>query len=243
MKKIFALGLAVILVSALTARANEITFGIRGGLNISTLTGDDADMLGLPLDDLTLEPTEYSPEPIVGLSIGGFINIPLNDTLSFQPEILYTQKGAKYDLSYTDTYDWAGSTIEENLEQEFVEKLSYLEFPLLLKATFSEEGKLRPILYAGPSIGFNVSARLEYDIEYIEKVDGVIDPLESYSDSGDEDLDDISSVELGLTIGGGFEINNFTIDARYNMGLTSLDDGGDFDVKNSVISILAGYRF
>jgi len=61
--------------------AQDLKFGAKAGLNLSTLVGDD-------VDDVDMK---------AGLYFGGFLNVSLSDHLSFQPELLYSRQGWKED--------------------------------------------------------------------------------------------------------------------------------------------------
>lgn len=78
MKKLF-------LVAAITAfgfAANaQTTFGVKAGLNISNLTGDDIE----------------GANSKTGFNAGGFVTIPVSSMFSVQPELLYSVEGAKSD--------------------------------------------------------------------------------------------------------------------------------------------------
>lgn len=79
MKKIIlSLGLLVGMAGAANAQTG-ITFGVKGGINYSTLTGDDV----------------TGAESKVGLQAGALANFGLSDLISIQPEVLYSQKGAQ----------------------------------------------------------------------------------------------------------------------------------------------------
>lgn len=76
-----ALLAAVALVAApATARAQS-TFGLVGGVNFATFSGDDAG----------------DPDHRTGLVAGVFGAFPLGNVLTFRPELVYTQKGATYE--------------------------------------------------------------------------------------------------------------------------------------------------
>ncbi|MFA5780064.1 MAG: porin family protein [Elusimicrobiota bacterium] len=157
----------------------------------------------------------------VGIVAGGFVTIPLNDQFSLQPELLLSMKGVKYE----------GSFMGESYESTV--KLTYIEIPVLAKLNIPSEGSVKPNVFLGPSIGMKASAKSEF-------VFGGV--------SEESDLEDVKSLDLGLAIGGGVDIDagagKVTLDARYTMGLTSINDSADdLDVKNSVIAIMAGYCF
>ncbi len=78
MKKLF-------LVAAITAvgfaSKAQVTFGVKAGLNIASLTGDDADGLS----------------SLASFNGGGLVNIPISSQFSVQPELVYSGEGAKAD--------------------------------------------------------------------------------------------------------------------------------------------------
>lgn len=102
--------------------AVDLSLGIKGGLNFCKFTGTDAG----PNTTRT------------GLAGGAFATFDLSG-FSLQPEILYSEKGAKY---------------QGNIS--FVEKHDYLEFSLLMKFPVGEE--IVPSLYIGPALGFLLKA-------------------------------------------------------------------------------------
>lgn len=214
MKKLLVIFVALFIVSSVIY-AKEIKGGVKAGINIANFSGDDADYTGT------------DKKSRVGIVAGGFVTIPLNDQFSLQPELLLSMKGAKYEAAGTGwTYDTTS-------------KLTYIEIPILAKLNIQTEGSVKPNVFLGPSIGIKASAKIETEVSP--------DPLAGIT-SGEEDMEDVKSLDLGLAIGGGIDIEagtgKVTLDARYTMGLTSIDDSADdLDVKNSVIAIMAGYCF
>lgn len=101
---------------------------------------------------------------------------------------------------------------------------NYLEIPVLLKLSPSLPGDfVRPIFFAGPSAGILMGAK-----------------------AGDFDIkDELKTADFGLTIGGGVEFGKLSIDARYNLGLSSINkDAADelaAAVKNRAITVMLGY--
>jgi hypothetical protein len=76
MKKIIlSLSLLVGVVGA--ASAQDIRFGVKAGVNYSTITADNTDGI----------------QSKIGLQAGGLVNFGLSDLISIQPEVLYSQKG------------------------------------------------------------------------------------------------------------------------------------------------------
>jgi len=97
--------------------------GVEAGIDLSNLYGDVAnDMFGSRL----------------GVAGGVFLNLPLDPILAFQPEILYEQKGGKFNGSFY--------------------QLDYVEVPLLLNITFGSPD-FNPGILLGPAIGDIVASR------------------------------------------------------------------------------------
>ena len=114
--------------------------------------------------------------------------------------------------------------MQESLDGETLKfNLDYIEIPVNLSFAVSDQMSLM----AGPYIGLLMSAKVMWD--------------------GDEVLDlkdDIRAMDLGINIGAGFAVTEvISINAGYQMGLTSLDEDGDGDAKNSNILIGMTYSF
>jgi hypothetical protein len=155
-----------------------------------------------------------------GFVAGAFVAFPLGDNFSLQPEALFAQKGAQFEF--------------EDLDSKL--KLDYVEVPLLLKLRSGDDG-FRPYVLAGPYVGFRMKAEAEVDAGE----DGT-----STTDLEDE----TKSTDYGAVAGVGLEIpagsGAFLIEARYTRGLTNIasdDVDNDDEVKNSVWSLLVGFRF
>jgi opacity protein-like surface antigen len=203
MKKIIFVGIAVLSFSVSTAQ--KVNFGVKGGLNVSTLTGDVEDL-----------------DPKIGFHLGGFAEIKLNEKFSIQPELMFSTQGAK--AEYIDDFEGFAVNIEENL------KINYIVLPIMAKYYVSEKFSIQ----AGPQIGFLISAK-----------DEITASFEGESQSEEIDIkDETKSIDFGLNLGFGY---NFTdklfADARYNIGLSSIPDDSEVDVKNGVFQLSLGYRF
>src|SRR5436190_7695965 len=83
MKKILIL--SIVSLSAITMQA-QIKFGVKAGANFSKFGGKGAKDEGA------------SPKFKAGFTGGGLVNIPINEMLSVQPEVLYSMEGSKYEI-------------------------------------------------------------------------------------------------------------------------------------------------
>jgi hypothetical protein len=193
----------VVGAGAATARAEEpsVAFGIRGGLNLATFHGDDVSFDGV------------EPKNRTGFCGGAFVAIPLGQSFLIQPEVLYSQKGAKYEE--------AGET--------FALKFDYVEVPLLFKARLGSGGA-KPSLFAGPAVAFKIRSRLEADGEEEEEAE----ELKS------TDFGIVAGVGLDLAAGSGsFVIDARYTWGLTRLD----DSSDEADVKSGVWSFSVGYAF
>ena len=182
--------------------AAGVQFGIKVGGNMAKVSGDDLqDVFG------TLKTK-------VGFTGGIFLAFNLGKVVSIQWEALYTMKGATYvalDDSYTDKL-----------------YADYIEIPLLLKIKIPLP-VIQPFVFAGPSVGFKLSEKVESN--------GV--PL-------GETL--FKNNDYGAIFGAGVNLGrSFMIDIRYSLGLQKVVDtiggGTSPDYKNGVFSATIGIGF
>jgi len=75
-----------------------------------------------------------------GFCGGAFLAWEISDWFTFQPEFLYSQRGAD------------DSNVDASIS------LDYIEFPLLAMLTIPMEGRFTPNVFVGPSIAFNIGA-------------------------------------------------------------------------------------
>ncbi len=157
------------------------------------------------------------------LAGGASLTLPLAAPFSLQAEALYIQKGAKGDV--------------EGVTGVF--KIGYIEVPLLAKLAIPvKESKLSPDLFAGPYVAFKASC----------KVGAEASGLSASVACADADAK-LKSTDFGITFGGGvgFPLTgriSGLIDARYDLGLTKIDDSTvPSNVKNRAFMVFAGISF
>lgn len=73
-------------------KASDISFGLKGGLNFSLITGDDTDNF----------------DGRVAFHVGGVVEFPISEKFSVQPELLYSAQG--------DKGNFDGMDVEFNLD-------------------------------------------------------------------------------------------------------------------------------
>lgn len=122
--------------------------GVKGGLSISDLTGDDADSTGVT--DMRM-----------GFVGGAFVTAHINDDFAVRVEGLFVQKGT--------TCDEGG--IDEKL------KLDYIEIPVLAVIKLPATEKVEVNGFAGPTIGLKMTSEYTEEgegIDYTEDLDDYI---------------------------------------------------------------------
>ena len=193
---LLAIACSIALVPA-GAWGQEITLGLKGGLNISNLSVDAPDDPDFAFDSQT------------DFLFGAFAQFGIGSKFAIQPEVFYSQNGAK----------------TKNDDPSIKLNLNYIRVPVLLVARLSSrESPMYPILYAGPQVAFETRCQ----------VTGEDDGVSVSFDCDSPELDDAlrtKTTDFGLVFGGGFEIlySRLTVqlDARYNLGLTNLNDAED----------------
>ncbi len=186
--------LAVALMAGVAAAQETglVGKGLKLGLSMYTFGGSDNEMEGV------------SPDSRMGLGAGGFLTFALGPNLALQPELLYVQKGAKYEEG--------GVTATL--------KFDYLDIPVLLKYRFPTEGSIRPNLFAGPVGSIKMSADLKVEA--------------GGEDASTDVSDEVKGFDFGVAFGGGLDFalssSTLTFDVRYTLAMT---DWPDTDVSAS----------
>ena len=181
---------SVILLLSLTilakAQSADTHFGLKAGLNISSLDVKD----GVDFDSKA------------GFHIGGLAHVHLSPHFAMQPEIVYSEQG--------------GQDGDEKW------KINYLNVPVLFQ--YMTGGGFR--LQTGPQLGFAVSSKIKSgDIEQNIK-------------------DDVSRVDVSWSLGASYLFPEaIGIDARYNIGITNVNDAETPKVRNRVFQIGLFYQF
>ena len=153
------------------------------------------------------------PSYRVGLGIGGFLRFGFNPNVGLQLEALYSMKGSRYASG--------GESITFRYD--------YFEIPVLLLINISSNSSMTPNILFGPAVNFKISSKLSGGGATIN-VTGV------------------KSTDLAIIFGFGITAQSgrgkLLFDVLYSMGLTKwIDDTPAEDLKNSVISLNAGYAF
>ncbi|MCX8160583.1 MAG: PorT family protein [Candidatus Saccharicenans sp.] len=148
-----------------------------------------------------------------GVALGLVGNIKLTNWLYFQPELLYFQKGGKYDVLVPLPVSIPGfkvNVIDDRL-------LEYLEIPLLVKVTLPVKWPVIPTFLTGISAGMKLRGQLENNVNI--SISGFNVPYFRTEDITNQ----LRAVEFSYVIGGGFDIKlgqgKLALDQRFSFGL------------------------
>ncbi|PWN64149.1 porin family protein [Chryseobacterium viscerum] len=154
---------------------DEPRFGVKAGGNLSSISGSDS-------------------KSKIGFYAGAFVNVPISDAFSLQPEIVYSQQGAKV----KGDYEMATYTIK-NMQQNF----GYINVPVMLQYNATPEFYLE----AGPEFGLLVNAQAKGNING-----------QTYKANN---KDSFRTFNFGAGIGLGYRFTpNIGVNVRYIAGLT-----------------------
>lgn len=117
MKKSIVFGAFLLLFSSVFAQAPHVKFGVKGGLNVATLTNANMDSR-------------------TGFHAGAFSHIHVTNHFALQPEVLYSQQGAKLP---------GGAT----------QRINYVNVPVVGQYMFGNGARLQ----TGPQVGFLTNSK------------------------------------------------------------------------------------
>lgn len=152
--KNFLLYVCICLFSFGGVQAQEFfNFGVKGGVNFATLTGDDADELDVKMK--------------TGFHLGVLAEIMISDKFGIQPEVLYSSQGAKSDMEF---FEEIGGDVDVDL------KLDYIAVPVMLKYFVAPGFSLE----AGPQFSFLTKSEIEAEFQGETETEDFKDDTESF---------------------------------------------------------------
>lgn len=201
--------------------AAKISFGVKGGLNLSKLHAKDDE------DNYS---ADYKLKP--GFHIGVTAEMPITETIAFETGLLLSTKGFKMNESEAQV----GGLSEFNATVN----LLYLDLPLTAKTYFTVGGT-RLFGVFGPTIGYGLSGKSKFEAT----INGEVQSDKSDVNWGSGDNDDFKHFDFGLTAGAGIEISAIQIGLNYNLGLANMINYSEngTNINNRVIALSVGYKF
>src|SRR5262249_8775395 len=203
---------AIVLVGAVTlsmpADGSAQTVGVEAGLALGSLSSYRTANVDEAFDASARR----------GATVGVFVDVPVARHLAVEAGASFVEKGAR--LTPVGTRD----------EAITIAKLSYLEFPVLLRIDTARAG-VRPFAVVGPSFGVNVGAHVD-----------------ASASGGPSNLDvgsQLRTADVRLAFGGGVSSGAWFVEGRFTQGLIDVGETrrGDEVVPTSTISLLPGLRF
>ncbi|MFC0775205.1 porin family protein [Terrimonas alba] len=205
--KICAVAIASLLTTGIFAQ-QKTTFGIRAGVNFQNLNGKDA------------EGDKMDGKLTTGFNAGVNAEIPVGIDFYLQPGLLYTTKGAKYELV-------GGS-------DDLKKTISYIELPVnfLYKP---ELGEGRMLLGFGPYAAYAVGGK--------NKIGDSKSDIE-FGDAPSE----LKRFDAGANLLAGYEFSNkLSFQLNAGLGLVNINNRPTGDskstMKNTGFGVSLGYRF
>lgn len=193
--------LSVLACNTDTYAQQRFSAGPRLGVNLSKYVGDNI----------------VSNTSIAGLAAGGFVMYSSLNHFGISADVLYSQKGAKY----------------ENLNVgDVTQRVNYLEIPIALRYFLTRSGDFRPNLFVGPALGLTLNAN--------QKVEG--SDVKTDITDGIKPVDLGLMAGFQLNFKGLGPRQRFLIDGRYTYGLSSFDAVSG-NAHNSVFTLALGYGF
>jgi hypothetical protein len=187
------------------AQSSNVTkFGVKGGVNFSNLYTDNAD----------------DENVLTGFNIGLYAKVPVTNSISIQPEVYYTGKGAE--VVYNNAF--ASGTAKF--------KLNYIEVPVMLVANVTKNFNVQ----VGPYAGYLISGKTTNESG-------------TYNFQDNINTDDFNKIDAGVAAGLGLDLETVSFGVRYNYGLTKVGKENTTtnqtfpDAKNSVLSFYGAFSF
>ncbi|MRI62619.1 PorT family protein [Ornithobacterium rhinotracheale] len=203
-KLVLTAAIAFLGIVGLNAQSMEsLQIGARAGYNYSTLRGDKAKDLNL--------------KGLSGYHVGMFVEVPVSERFSIQPEVQYSTQGAKMEI----------------LKQEVKLKTQYINVPVLAKVYVADGFNIQ----AGPQFGFKTGAKLETD-----KLKDDVKDLVSGFDFGLV-FGAGYKTPVGLTIDARYDLGLTNVFDKDSKSPSTANISGGSDFKNGVFSVGLGYQF
>ena len=213
MKKKWMILATVVAIGVSQVNAQSGDAGKKSGMHLGARIG--ANLSNVVRDNSSINTTGAK----LGLNAALFLEIPIAEIISLQPEVQFSQKG------YKSTGSFLGSAYEYRQTSNFV------EVPLLLKIKPSKSFGI----LAGPQFSYLMSTSTKF-----------ITNNAAYENLVKQDNDNLRKNILGGVIGIEATASNIVVDLRYNLDFQNNNGDGTSSTpkyKNQVIALSLGFRF
>ena len=202
-------------------KKEKTTFTVQAGLASYTMSGD---AVGSLKDVIEYTNGAISTKSRTGFYAGASADIPLSRQLAFSPGLYYTQKG--YELSgklNIKDVEFLGVNATAKLQSQFI------DLPLQLKAKLGNVN-----IFAGPQFSYLMRS------DFIAR--GGLLGVNLFNTKSDV-TSQFNKWNTGVTAGIGVNIDNITLNASYDYGLSKADANKNIDAYNRGIKIGIGVSF
>ena len=224
MKTLYSILFAIFFLSVQTSFSQTVpSFGLRGGVTVSSLRGEAMNNLS---DVVDLTTGIVTTEPRTGFHAGGYMSLPLSANISIEPGIYYSQKGYRLQGSFDlKGLEFIGANASGELQS------SYIDAPLLIRVNLVNGLQL----FAGPQVSYLVKNNLQVNAGALG--------LSLFKRNMDI-TENFAKWDASLTGGLAYQFaNGFNIQAGYDHGLSKLDANSRFKSYNSAVKVGIGFRF
>ncbi len=159
----------------------------------------------------------------VGFTAGAEAEYQLTKQLSLSAGAMFSTQGAKSTTVFREVDNTTKEIREVDIKNTM--EFDYINVPILANYYIIEGLAVK----LGIQPGFNIVAKRK-------RTDGVDKVSKNLSDLGV----DVRKVDISIPIGISYELNDFVVDARFNLGLTEVADL--VKSKNRVFQITFGYQ-
>ena len=196
MKKLTLITLLVLSATIVFAQAPK--FGFKAGLNLNNVSTNDHDL-------------KHELAGRTSIHLGVITDFSMSKSLSFQPQVLFSGRGAKIDHGdHKDVYAF-----------------NSLEIPL--NFTYRKNASKGVFLGVGPSLGYNLSGKVKGDHDSEDILFG----------SGEGEIKRLD-LGLNALIGYQFS-NKYFVSTNYSSGLSNWSNESNSTWKNNIVGISVGF--
>ncbi len=215
MKRIYLIIMAIFTFTSFT-QAQDIRFGVKGGLNVSDMNGN----INLAILNLDL-----NGETLLNYHVGAMVHIPVSEKFAIQPELIYSAQGAQFQEN--DILNAVNDLIGNVNINSFEFQLGYINIPVWAKYYVVDEFALM----VAPQLGIKVNDNEEIDVS------GFTSDLNL--------IDSYNNVDFGFNFGAQYESPiGLTVGANYYLGLSEVIDTGILpinDLNHQVFMVSVGW--
>lgn len=192
----------------------QVSWNVKGGLNMSTYIGDNSDN------------SKFKPGGRIGLGM----EYAINDMVSLQPSLYFSTKGAKY----------SGSAKIEGITAKGDVKINqmYLELPIDVQLRFNLVDNTNLIVAAGPYLAYGIGGKTKISASAAGYSDNT--KVNTFGNDKKGDLN-LKRFDAGINIEAGLEFGSFLAGINTQLGFCKLMEGNS--PKNANIGIFVGYKF